>query len=234
MSSRWTDVGRRDRALDIYTRARHARFLKRGCVYHVLSRTVGNMFLLRPDLEGELRAIIAGILAQARMRYPSIAIYAAVVLSNHMLIGVLEGDPRVAADFIGFFKREVTRRWCHHVNWSRSMWEGYRATAVITPEAQQIALRYLLQHGVKEIDRGRPSPARLGPSMQPTSRCERHRGQEGSCSLPFLFWLFRDRERWCARFGPGVCLTSRAPSELVQSKQSEKEKARRELTPGKK
>ena len=55
------------------------------------------------------------------------------------------------AAFIGFIKREISRRWGPEVGWSGPMWARYQATAVITEAAQERCLRYLLAQSVKEF-----------------------------------------------------------------------------------
>jgi REP element-mobilizing transposase RayT len=135
-----------------YARARHARYIQTGTTYHIISRTHGNLFLLRPDAHGYLRRLVAGILAQAKTNFPTVANFATVLLSNHLhaLAAVRFGDPRVLADYIAFVKRELTRRWSSHVKWTGSIWGGYQCTAVISPEAQLAALDYVLLQSVKE------------------------------------------------------------------------------------
>ncbi len=110
------------------------------------------MFLLRPDLEGTLRAIIVGVLANARDRFPSIANFATSQMSNHLhdLLAAMRGDPRVLADYIAYTKREIALRWRREVGWSGSVFEGYRCSALVTVEAQLSAFRYVLSQGVKE------------------------------------------------------------------------------------
>ena len=105
---------------DQFARARHARYLECGVVYHILSRTRGNLFLLRPDLKGKLSAIVAGVLAEAKSNWPNVANFASSVLSNHLhaLLAVTSGDPRDLVDYVAFVKREVSRRWKDDVGWS--------------------------------------------------------------------------------------------------------------------
>ncbi len=145
------DVGP-DATEQSYARARHARYFEPGVVYHVISRTHGNLYLLRPDTEGELRSIVTGILAEAKSNWPRVRNYGTSILSNHLhaLLAVVDGDPRNIADYIAFIKRELTRRWRAQVDWTGSIWGGYRAAAVITPESQLAAFRYVLAQGVKE------------------------------------------------------------------------------------
>ena len=138
--------------LDPYARARHARYFESTCAYHVISRTRSNMFLLRPDLEGEFRRIAAGVHAQAQKRFSDILNCGAAILSNHFheLVVVPSGDTSRLADYMRFIKSEISRRWKIHIGWSGSVFEGYVATAVITAAGQRRALKYVLSQGVKE------------------------------------------------------------------------------------
>jgi REP element-mobilizing transposase RayT len=133
-------------------RARHARYVERNVTYHVISRTRGNLFLMRPDARGRLKQITAGILSQARRNFPGIRNFATVVLSNHLhiLLRCVDGDPRAIADYVGFIKRELALRWKNEVHWNGSIWGGYQCTALLTPEAEERAFDYVLAQGVKE------------------------------------------------------------------------------------
>ena len=135
-----------------FARSRHVRYVESNVVYHAISRTHGNLFLMRPDRSGLLERIVAGVLAVARVNYPNVENYALSILSNHLhaLLAALNGDPAAIADYMGFLKREITRRWRDEVGWSGSIWEGYQATAILTPGGQLAALEYVLGQGVKE------------------------------------------------------------------------------------
>jgi hypothetical protein len=72
-------------------------------------------------------------------------------LSNHAHF-MLQGPPNQVPPFIGFIKREISRRWGRHasVGWRGTMWHEYRATALPTSESQVRCLKYILSQGVKE------------------------------------------------------------------------------------
>ena len=135
-----------------YARGKHVRYFERGVVYHVVSRTRGNLFLLRPDLDGLLRSILVGVFREAHERWKNIANFATSVMSNHMhnALAALYGDPRNLADYIAYVKRETCRRWRREVDWQRSLWDGYECAAVITPQAQLDVVAYIIGQGVKE------------------------------------------------------------------------------------
>lgn len=139
-------------SFDPYARARHVRYAEANVVYHVISKTRGGLFLMRPDPHGKLERIVAGVLAVAKSRYPAVANYGLSILSNHLhaLLATRDGDPAAIADYIGFFKRQLTHRWRREVGWNGSIWEGYESTAIISPSRQISTLEYVLGQGVKE------------------------------------------------------------------------------------
>ena len=51
----------------------HIRYIDPSCVHHVMSKTWGGLYLMTP--KGEVREIITGILAQAKMKYPEIKLH---------------------------------------------------------------------------------------------------------------------------------------------------------------
>ena len=57
--------------------------------------------------------------------------------------------PQVPA-FLGFVKREISRRYGPKIGWSGTMWDEYVATALPTAESQVNCLRYLLSQATKE------------------------------------------------------------------------------------
>jgi hypothetical protein len=137
---------------DPYARGKHVRYFELGVPYHIVSRTRGNLFLLRPDLNGLLRSIFVGVFAEAKQHWENIANFASSALSNHMhnFLAAMDGDPRNIADYIAFIKRETCHRWRREVGWERSLWDGYEYAAVITPDAQLDVLAYVAGQGCQE------------------------------------------------------------------------------------
>ena len=139
---------------DRYSRARHARYFEPGVVYTIVSRTQQNKFLLRPDNQGKLRAIIIGVLSKAAEKYPNVANHAAAFLSNHLhlqlSIAKHGAHPGEICDYVGFIKREIARRWNKEMGTKGSIWEGFDMVAVLTGPAQVNALKYILAQTVKE------------------------------------------------------------------------------------
>ena len=135
--------------------ARHGRFIAPDVTYHVVFKTLQSRFLLRPDDRGELRDLVTGVIARARRNWPAVSLFAATFLSTHAHM-LLQGPPAAVAAFIGFTKREISRRWGPKVGWSGPMWDRYHATAVITEAAQERCLKYVLAQSVKELLCARP------------------------------------------------------------------------------
>ena len=126
-----------------------ARYIDGRVPHHIISRVFQGRHLLRPC--EELNAIIIGVIARARELYPAVSLYALAFLSNHLHM-LLQGSSSDVPRFIGYVKREISRRWGAHpdVNWQGPMWHEYLATALPTPESQVNAMKYVLSQGVKE------------------------------------------------------------------------------------
>ncbi len=108
---------------------------------------------LKPSVE--LTQILIGVLARAKSNWPSIQLFAVTVLSNHFHM-MLQGPPQDFSNFVGFFKRETSRRLGQIYGESGPLWHGrYRHTALPTAQAQNRCLQYILENSVKEdlVDR---------------------------------------------------------------------------------
>lgn len=125
----------------------HARYLRPDVPVHIISRVTQGRCLLTPCPEFNL--IMVGAVARGLEHWRTVRLYALAVLSNHMHAMVSGDAPEVAA-FIGFVKREVSRRWGPKVGWEGTMWDEYISTALPTAESQVNCLRYILAQGVKE------------------------------------------------------------------------------------
>src|SRR5688572_11387744 len=86
------------RKTDTFQRCRHSRYYEASAVYQVVSKTLQGFMLLAPDRDGELRDLVAGVIGQAQLNYPTIRLFAAAFLSNHFHL-MLAGDPRAIVDF---------------------------------------------------------------------------------------------------------------------------------------
>lgn len=138
-----------DELLRSFGSIKHARYHERAVVYHVMIRTVQGRFLLRPDKDGVLVKIIAGVIARAQALYPSVKLFSDAWLSNHGHLQ-LQGDPHEIPQFIGFILREISRRWGRIIGWEGNMFQTYQSTALPTEESQRRALRYILAQSTKE------------------------------------------------------------------------------------
>ncbi len=133
----------------VFTGCHHARYVEAEVPIHVISRVFQGRHLLRPC--EELNSIIVGVVGRALEHFGEVQLYAAAFLSNHIHL-MLQGPPTQVSAFVGFIKREISRRWGHHpgVGWCGPMWHEFIATALPTPESQLNCFRYILSQGVKE------------------------------------------------------------------------------------
>ncbi|MCK5689648.1 hypothetical protein KAI87_10285 [Myxococcota bacterium] len=125
----------------------HARRHCADVPYHIVSRIFGGVFRLVPT--PKITAIINGIFARARQNYPGIKLYAAVVLSNHFHLQ-LQGEPEEIPVYIGYIKREISRRIGKEQDRSGPMWAGYDSLALPSQISEMSSFRYILGQGVKE------------------------------------------------------------------------------------
>ena len=134
----------------IFSGKHHARYIRADTVYHVASQVFQGRFLLVPCKE--LNDIIAGVLGRAQEQFKDVKLYAYAFLSNHFHLQ-LQGPPEQLVAFVGYVKREISRRWGGHpaINWPGTMWEeSFFATALPTEESQLRCFKYILSQGVKE------------------------------------------------------------------------------------
>jgi REP element-mobilizing transposase RayT len=139
----------RQLGLRLFAGRHHARYIEADVPVHVICRVFQGRYMLTPT--PELNELIVGVLGRGLSLYGSIQLYAIAVLSNHMHL-MLSGTPDHVSGFMGFVKREISRRWGTQpdVNWPGAMWEESRMTALPTAPSQQRCLEYILAHGVKE------------------------------------------------------------------------------------
>jgi REP element-mobilizing transposase RayT len=133
----------------LFAGGHHARLIDERVPFHVISRVFQGRHLLRPC--DELNDIIIGVVARALELFPSVKLYALAFMSNHLHM-MLQGASHEVPSFIGFVKREISRRWGgrDNVNWPGTMWHEYLATALPTPESEEECFEYVLAQGVKE------------------------------------------------------------------------------------
>jgi REP element-mobilizing transposase RayT len=137
----------------------HARLIDERVPFQVISRVFQGRHLLRPC--DELNDIIIGVVARALELFPSVKLYALAFMSNHLHM-MLQGASHEVPSFIGFVKREISRRWGGRddVNWPGTMWHEYLATALPTPESEEECFEYVLAQGVKDnlVERPQDGP----------------------------------------------------------------------------
>jgi REP element-mobilizing transposase RayT len=147
------DLPPNDPSLSIRHGYHHARVHERDVVYHVVSRTYQGRWLLTPC--SEFNELVAGIIGRAQTRFKTVELYAYAFMTNHFHL-MLRGEPSEVPAFIGYIKRELSRRWGHATGWNNGLWAGtYQTTALPTFDSQRNCLRYVLSQGVKEgaVDR---------------------------------------------------------------------------------
>jgi REP element-mobilizing transposase RayT len=126
----------------------HLRFICPNTVYHVVNKTVGGTFLLRPD--AATTSVITGVLAQACRKFERVSLFETAVMSNHFHLIMQAPQPDFSL-FLAFIKREISRRvgWLH--NWKGTFWDGrFKLSALPTAQSQLDAQRYVLSQGAKE------------------------------------------------------------------------------------
>ncbi len=133
----------------LFRGVKHARFHDPSVVYHVLLRCFQGRFLLRPDRRGVLNDIVAGVIGRAQELWPGVQLFAHAWLSNHAHL-LVQGSPEDLPAFIGFIEREISRRWGAHIDWPDRMWQRYESTALVGPDSEQRAFRYVLAQATKE------------------------------------------------------------------------------------
>ncbi len=127
----------------------HARLIDERVPFHIISRVFQGRHLLRPCRE--LNDTIVGIVSRGLELFPSVRLFALAFMSNHMHL-MLQGASHEVPNFVGFIKREISRRWGgnENVRWPGTMWHEYLATALPTEESQEKCFEYVLSQGVKE------------------------------------------------------------------------------------
>lgn len=128
---------------------RPLRFLPRGHLIEVTTRTVHGRLLLLPD--AATCDVIRGVLgrAQARHRMPIVAF---TFLCNHYHLLLLPDSSQHLAEFMAYFNSNMAREVGRIHEWREKFWSRrYYAITVSDEEAAQVGrLRYLLSHGAKE------------------------------------------------------------------------------------
>ena len=127
---------------------RHARYIDPSVPYHVVTKTLRGQFILAP--KKGIRELCAGVLAKAQLNWPSIHLYGYAFMSNHIHL-ILQGPPADFSAFMGFLKRELSRRLGQRYRLPGTLWhQRYAMTALPTHDSQLKCLRYILSQGVKE------------------------------------------------------------------------------------
>ena len=130
------------------SRHRHARVHFDGVPYHIISKTLRGEFLLVP--KKHTASLTAGVVAKAQANWPGVRLYGYAFMSNHFHL-MVSGESAEISAFVGFIKREISRRLGQKYNLSGALWHSrFLSTALPTPESQEQCLAYILSQGVKE------------------------------------------------------------------------------------
>ena len=136
------------------SRGRHSRFHIPGVPYHIISKTIRGNFLLVPK-EHTLE-VTTGVVGKAQENWPNVELHGFAFLSNHFHL-MVSGDSREISLFVGFIKREISRRLGQEYNFDGAFWHSrFTSTGLPTPDSQVDCLRYILSQGVKEDLVARP------------------------------------------------------------------------------
>ena len=126
----------------------HARYIQSGMIYHIISKTLRGQFLLAP--KKGVSALCGGVVAMARQNWPDVKLYGFAFMSNHIHL-MVSGRGYDVSGFVGFIKRELSRRLGQRYQLPGTFWhQRYAATALPTEESQIKCLKYILSQGVKE------------------------------------------------------------------------------------
>jgi len=133
----------------------HARLIDERVPCHIISRVFQGRHLLRP--EPALNDLILGVVGRAQVLFPEVELFALAVMSNH-LHAMARGPAHGLPFFIGYIKREISRRFGHRpdIDWPDGMWSPYIATALPTDESQIRCFKYIAAQGTKELLVERP------------------------------------------------------------------------------
>ena len=127
---------------------RHVRYIDPSVPYHVVTKTLRGQFILAP--KKGVRELCAGVLAKAQLNWPSIKLYGYAFMSNHIHL-MLQGPPSDFSAFMGFLKRELSRRLGQKYRLPGTLWhQRYAMSALPTHQSQLKCLEYILSQGVKE------------------------------------------------------------------------------------
>ena len=139
----------------LFAGGHHARLIDERVPLHIISRVFQGRHLLRP--EPALNDLILGVVGRAQVLFPDVELFALAVMSNH-IHAMARGPAHALPFFIGYIKREISRRFGHRpdIDWPDGMWRPYIATALPTEESQIRCFKYIAAQGTKELLVERP------------------------------------------------------------------------------
>ena len=128
---------------------RPLRFVRRGEIVEVTTRTIQGRLLTRPSKD--LNEIFLGIVGRALVLYPDIKIFCIVVLSNHYHMLLKTPDGKVLRAFMNFVNGNLGKKVGRLHSWWEKFWGSrYRCIPVVDDDAVLKRFRYILAQGCKE------------------------------------------------------------------------------------
>ncbi len=122
------------------------RFIPAGSTIEITAKTVASRFLLRPS--PELNAAILAILGRALSLFP-VELHAFAFLSNHWHALVTVADARAAKQFIQHVHSTLATAVNRLTGWAGPVFRK-ASTIVVSPDAEEARLSYVLAQGAKE------------------------------------------------------------------------------------
>jgi hypothetical protein len=128
--------------------ARPLRFIPKGTLVEITTRTIHGRLLLRPS--AELNEVLLGVIGKAQDLY-KMEIVSFVVPSNHIHFLLLPDSAWQLARFMQFVNANIAKDVARLHDWPDRVWSRrYRAIPVVDEEAAHARIRYILAHGAKE------------------------------------------------------------------------------------
>ena len=122
------------------------RFIPAGSTIEITAKTVASRFLLRPS--PELNTAIPAILGRALSLFP-VELHAFAFLSNHWHALVTVADARAAKQFIQHVHSTLATAVNRLTGWAGPVFQK-ASTIVVSPDAEDTRLSYVLAQGAKE------------------------------------------------------------------------------------
>ena len=125
---------------------RSLRYFRRHHYQEITTRTLGGLYRLAP--KPALVQEILGILGEAQRRYPGVAVYYVVTMSNHLHALAACDDANLMARWSSWVFAAIARAAQFHHGFKGQVWaRRYRPIAILTDEALRERVKYLMAQG---------------------------------------------------------------------------------------